>query len=565
MSTVQEPVSQPTDGVHRTFSFKLGPFTFKVAETPGELEQVHRLNYKTFVREIPQHHDPGSGCLVDKFHDKNQYFIALRDERVIGMVSAHDRPPYSVSDRLPDPGILERFERPLEVRLLAIESEHRSGMVFAGLLGGLWEHAHAQGYTHVLISGIADRRSMYEQMGFKPLGPAVQSGQAEFIPMVVDLADLPANVVRDLRRFRRRPARSTRPAVCLLPGPVQIAPEVREALACPPIYHRGRAFIDHFERVRATLSAMTGGMDVALLCGTGTLANDTVAATLAADPTVQEGLLLINGEFGRRLGEQARRFGLRFQKLAWPWGRGWDLDQVAGLLRGHPEINWIWCVHLESSTGVLNDLDGLLRLARVRDVRVCADCVSSLGAVPLDYPDLYLASGASGKSLGALAGLAMVFSAPGKLADLPAEGLPSYLDLPSTLATAGPRFTFSSPLLLALERALETYATPEAARVRYLHYEELGRHVRGQLRAAGLVPLADEAAAAPVITTLAPPRGESPEAFHDRCLDWGFEIASESQYLKDRRLVQMAIMGAIAPADLEPLFQHLRRYSAAAG
>ena len=32
------------------------PLVFKSATEDWEFEQIHRLNYKTFVEEIPQHH-----------------------------------------------------------------------------------------------------------------------------------------------------------------------------------------------------------------------------------------------------------------------------------------------------------------------------------------------------------------------------------------------------------------------------------------------------------------------------------------------------------------------------
>src|SRR5438552_4152975 len=67
--------------------FRVGRYTFKRAETAAEVEQVHALNYRTFVQEIPQHPDPGDGRLVDKFHPKNGYFVALRTGRVVGMIS----------------------------------------------------------------------------------------------------------------------------------------------------------------------------------------------------------------------------------------------------------------------------------------------------------------------------------------------------------------------------------------------------------------------------------------------------------------------------------------------
>src|SRR5207248_1146340 len=161
--------------------------------------------------------------------------------------------------------------------------------------------------------------------------------------------------------------------------------------------HRGSDFIDLYEKVRAQLSAITGSRNVAILNGSGTLANEVVAATLAAEPRTH-GLLLVNGEFGQRLAGQAARFGLSFETLTWPWGEPWDLDAVEKRVRGDGRrIDWLWGVHQESSTGVLNDLAGLVEVARRGGCRVCVDCISSLGATPLDLREVYLATGATGK------------------------------------------------------------------------------------------------------------------------------------------------------------------------
>ena len=100
--------------------FRLGPYTFRPAESARDLEAVHRLNYRTFVREVPQHPDPGGDALVDRFHHKNRYLIALADERVVGMVATSDEPPFSVAGRLADPGVLTADGvRPAEIRLPA--------------------------------------------------------------------------------------------------------------------------------------------------------------------------------------------------------------------------------------------------------------------------------------------------------------------------------------------------------------------------------------------------------------------------------------------------------------
>jgi aspartate aminotransferase-like enzyme len=326
--------------------------------------------------------------------------------------------------------------------------------------------------------------------------------------------------------------------------------------------------------VRRLLGDMVGGREVALFNGSGTLANETIAATLAAEvpadgepanhsgksPRDTRGVILVNGEFGHRLARQATRFGLKPRVLSWSWGSPWNLDEVEAALADEPAGGWVWGVHLESSTGVLNDLPGLVRRARKHGTRVCMDCISSLGAVPIDLHDVFLASGATGKSLGSYAGIAIVFADRIALRRTEPTRLPSYFDLAAALATEGPRYTFPSPVLRALQAALGPYATPHEAAARYEQYAELGMYIRRRLRELGLPPLADEEVAAPVVTTFVPPSNESSQDFVARCRTWGFSIGGQSSYLAERRLVQVATMGAVSRKDFIPLFDHLGRW-----
>lgn len=314
-----------------------------------------------------------------------------------------------------------------------------------------------------------------------------------------------------------------------------------------------------FEYVRAQLGSLAASRDVALFLGSGTLANDVVAATLAATPGAGRGLILDNGAFGNRLVAQAARFGLTPRVLKWPWGRPWDLDEAAAALDQEPAGSWVWGVHHESSTGVLNDLPGLVGLARSRGVRVCADCVSSLGAVPLDLSEVHLASGTSGKALGSCSGIALVFADKRDVRELDTTRVPCYLDLAATLACEGPRFTFPSGPLFTLSAALSDYATAARAGARYENYTTLGRHVRQQLRRLDLAPLVRECDASPVLSTFAPWEGWRSQAFVDLCRNAGFLIGGQSTYLAERRLVQIATMGAITRAACAPLFSYLEQ------
>lgn len=552
-------ISGEDDGLMLT----LGPYTFKRAETDEEFQQIHRLNYQTFVEEVGQYPDTADETLVDKFHKKNHYFVALRDGDLVGMIATHDEPPFSVAGRLSDPGALEALgSHLLEVRLFAVRPDRRYGAVSRGLLYLVFEYARVNGYMHVIASGIASRMRFYERFGFRLLGPAVGQGETAFVPMVLSMNAVPDNINLVVQRIRRRIIRSvsesSHPPVSLLPGPVQLSDALRRAVSERPVSHRGAEFIERFERVRDVLRDMVDGLDTAIMVGSGTLANEVVAATLAADRALRRGLILNNGEFGRRLSCQAQRFGLDFDTLEWAWGERWDLDRIGDHLKQHPDIDWVWAVHLETSTALMNDIDGLFALTRDADARVCLDCVSSLGALPIDLSRVHLATGVSGKSIGALAGLAFIFAGKNALAHVDAARVPRYFDLAEALDTVGPRFTVSSPLMNALECSLSRFSTPERRAEVYRRHAELGEYVRKRLRALDLTPMVEGPDAAPVITSFRTSEGTTSQAFYDLCLSWGFEISGQSGYLLDRGILQIATMGDVSRRDCARLFARLR-------
>ena len=86
--------------------------------------------------------------------------------------------------------------RPLEVRLLAVEPEERRSSVFFGLIYTLYDYAVGNGHTHLFISGVEERLDLYEQLGFVPIGAAVRSGKASFVPMVLKVGQLPIRIER---------------------------------------------------------------------------------------------------------------------------------------------------------------------------------------------------------------------------------------------------------------------------------------------------------------------------------------------------------------------------------
>ena len=526
------------------------PFQFKVATEEWEFERIHELNYKTFVEEIPQHQPSATRRLVDRFHAENTYLICLCGDELAGMLAVRGRRPFSLDHKLPDLDThLPPGRSPCELRLLAVERKYRASQVFPGVLAILWQHALERGYDMGIISGTTRQLKLYRHLGFKPFGPLVGSGDAWFQPMSLVMEDFEPVVSRLLNGSDDGPG--PREKVNFLPGPVATHPDVRRAFEATPESHRGDDFIATFQAVKLQLCSLTGASKVQVLLGSGTLGNDTVAAQLSLEEA--PGLVLANGEFGARLADHARRWRLDFQSLEFPWGESLDLGQVAQALDRTPTPRWLWCVHGETSTGVLNDLESIKLLCSERGVKLAADCISTLGTTPVDLRGVWLASSASGKGLAGYPGLSLVFHHHDFVPS--PDRLPRYLDLGMYSTAAGVPFTQSSNLVHALHAAVRRVDWPK-------HISELASAsaaLRGRLRKLGFNILAAEPCAAPGVVTLVLPREVDSGEIGRKLEKAGFLLSAHSEYLRSRNWIQICLMGEFKPESLDALVARLQR------
>jgi aspartate aminotransferase-like enzyme len=200
------------------------------------------------------------------------------------------------------------------------------------------------------------------------------------------------------------------------------------------------------------------------------------------------------------------------------------------------DIRWLWAVHCETSTGVLNDLPPLRSLCAARDLKLCLDAISSLGVAPVDLRGVHLASGVSGKGLAAYPGLSMVFHRE-KIA--PVATLPRYLDLGFGAVHAGIPFTSSSNLLYAMRAALQQSGSTES----FLpELSTLAAWLRGELRRAGFQIVAEDVHAAPALITLALPEHCDSRTVGEQLEQEGLWLSYRSAYLLERNWIQICLM-----------------------
>ena len=161
---------------------------FKVAGTPEEFEQIHALNYRTFVEEIPQHAANPERKLIDRFHEQNTYIVCLRGKRLVGMMALRADRPFSLDAKVPAlDSYLPGGRSVGEVRLMAVEPGERRGRVFWGILRLGWEYSRGRGWNLFVASCSVRQMKLYRHLGFVPFGPLVGRPEALFQPMYITL------------------------------------------------------------------------------------------------------------------------------------------------------------------------------------------------------------------------------------------------------------------------------------------------------------------------------------------------------------------------------------------
>ena len=91
----------------------------------------------------------------------------------------------------------------------------------------------------------------------------------------------------------------------------------------------------------------------------------------------------VNGVFGERMCEVARRCGAEVVRVEAPWGRAIDPQRLLDAQREHPGARLLAVVHAETSTGVENDIAPLAALQDT-DTLLLVDMVTSLGGIPVE-------------------------------------------------------------------------------------------------------------------------------------------------------------------------------------
>jgi serine---pyruvate transaminase len=199
-----------------------------------------------------------------------------------------------------------------------------------------------------------------------------------------------------------------RPEIILAPGPTPIPPEVYLAQGSPLVYHRGPGFGNLMIDVATKLKVLYGTeRDVLLMTSSGTGGLESAIQNVFSPG--DEVFIPMAGFFADRWKKLAESHGLVVRTVEYEWGRKIVPEEVADALAEHP-VKAVLLTHSETSTGVIQPIEQLARVANDAGAMVVVDAVSSLGAVPFAFDawGIDVAVGGSQKALSASPGIAFV-------------------------------------------------------------------------------------------------------------------------------------------------------------
>jgi 2-aminoethylphosphonate-pyruvate transaminase len=341
--------------------------------------------------------------------------------------------------------------------------------------------------------------------------------------------------------------------ILLNPGPVNVSPRVRAALGRGDLCHREPECAELLARIRRRLTeafAPAGGFSSVLLTGSGTAALETAVTGIVSE----HGRLVVvgNGVYGERIAAMARATRLAHTVVESAWTSPPDLVRLEEALAA-PDVEAVAVVHHETTTGLLNPVAAVGRLAREHGRLLLVDSISGLAGDPLDLEAVGadVVVGTANKCIQGLPGMAFLLvrdAVMPRLLTHPARSL--YLSLAvhydAQLGDSTP-FTPAVQVAYALDEALAELLE-EGVEHRIARLAAAAAQLRAGFERLGLGFVLPPPLRSNSVTSLWLPAGRTYAELHDGLKARGF-VVYEGQGRLRHEIFRVANMGHLTAED----------------
>lgn len=316
------------------------------------------------------------------------------------------------------------------------------------------------------------------------------------------------------------------------PGPSNPYPEVTSAFTRPLLGHLDPEFLTVLDETCDRLRTVfrTGNELTLPISGTGSAGMEACFVNLVEPgDTVVVG---VNGVFGERMCEVARRCGAEVVRVDAPWGTAIDPERLLDARRDHPGARLVAVVHAETSTGVENDVAPLRELQST-DTLLLVDTVTALGGIPVEVDGWGVDACYSGtqKCLGVPPGLAPLTFSPRAVERVRTRSAPPqswYLDLGliGDYVGGARKYHHTAPtaMIVALHAGLGVLLD-EGLESSWARHRAVGGRLQDGLEKLGWSLIAESGHRLPQLTSVRLPEGRDEAALRRTLLaEYGIEV-----------------------------------------
>jgi len=357
------------------------------------------------------------------------------------------------------------------------------------------------------------------------------------------------------------------------PGPSMVHPRVYEAMSKPIVGHLDPYFFQVMSDIQQLLKMVFGTSDgvTMAISGTGSAGMEAAVANFVESQT--KFAVFANGYFCDRMTEMGKRQEAQVVRFEKPWGATFsDEEATAFIRREKPQV--VGYVHAETSTGAMQSGQAICAAAHEVGALVIADCVTSLGGIPVhvDETGIDIAYSCTQKGLSCPPGLAPMCLSARAMDWLRARTTTPrswYLDLKliHDYATVSHRYHHTAPISMfyALREALLVIGE-EGIENRWERHRRCHEAFVQAIEAMGLSMHVAPGQRIWTLNTVCVPEGIDDAKVRKRLLDeQGIEILGGFGPLAGK-VFRIGIMGPLATMDqVQFLLQELKKALAAEG
>ncbi|MCY8233876.1 2-aminoethylphosphonate--pyruvate transaminase [Priestia endophytica] len=268
---------------------------------------------------------------------------------------------------------------------------------------------------------------------------------------------------------------------------------------------------------------------VVLMQGSGSF---TVESVMTTALTKQDKVLIItNGAYGERIVKMATYLGLNFVELATKYNEHPDEQKIRNLLEEDKSFTHIVMVHCETTTGILNPIEMISRVAKDFNKKLIIDAMSSFGGMDINVPALgidFLISSAN-KCIQGVPGFGFVIAKIESLEVCEGNSRSLSLDLYDQWREMNKdgkwRFTSPTHVVAAFSKAIDELREEGGISARYNRYVNNNKLLCKRMKEMGFESYIGEEKQSPIITSfLYPNEHFSFEPFYRYMKERGFVI-----------------------------------------